>query len=31
VLQGAPVQTRGEDSLATIRLLSEIRSRAIEE
>jgi predicted dehydrogenase len=31
VLHGAPVKTRGEDSLATIQLLSEIRRRAIEE
>jgi predicted dehydrogenase len=31
ILQGRPVKTRGEDSLATIRLLSEIRSQAIEE
>jgi predicted dehydrogenase len=31
VLRGAPVKTHGEDSLATIQLLSEIRRRAIEE
>jgi predicted dehydrogenase len=31
VVNGAAVQTRGEDSLATIRLLSEIREKAIEE
>jgi predicted dehydrogenase len=31
VMHGASVQTRGEDSLATIRLLSEIRSQANED